>query len=204
MISVDTTSVSLRSTLSNCQGNASLESIPSGFDGHRRGPGAEEQAGFVSMLASDLAAHRGGSAIMVGPAQAPEVHALAAALNEALGNVGGGVVYTEDPDPDRPSHAEAIAELAAQMGTGSIRTILILGGHPAYEAPADLGFAELLDGVPNSIHLSHYDNETSRRCRWHLPRAHHLGSWGDGRAWDGTLTMQQPLIEPLYGGRTVA
>jgi molybdopterin-containing oxidoreductase family iron-sulfur binding subunit len=163
---------------------------------------ARSDDSFVRVLAEDLADHRGEGLILVGPRQAPEVHALAAALNQALGNVGYGVTYTEAPDPDRPTHVEAITELAAAMAAGEIETLLILGGNPVYNAPADVGFAELLEQIPHSIHLSLYDDETSRRCRWHLPAAHHLEAWGDGRAWDGTLTMQQPLIEPLYDGRS--
>jgi molybdopterin-containing oxidoreductase family iron-sulfur binding subunit len=176
--------------------------LPPGLGEDRSGSDLQGHSDFVSQLANDLVSHRGGGVILVGPRQAPEVHALAAALNEALANSGNGVVYNEDPDPDRPSHAEAIAELASRMGAGSVQTLLILGGNPAYDAPADLGFAELLDRVPNTIHLSHYDNETSRGCRWHLPRAHYLECWGDGLAWDGTWTMQQPLIEAIYGGRS--
>ncbi len=88
------------------------------------------------------------------------------------------------------------------MASGSVQTLLILGGNPAYDAPTDLRFGELLTNVPLSIHLSLYDDETSQRCTWHLPRAHGLEAWGDGAAWDGTLTMRQPLIAPLYDGRT--
>ena len=90
------------------------------------------------------------------------------------------------------------------MSSGSVQTLLILGGNPVYDAPADLRFGELLADVPVTIHLSLYDDETSQRCTWHLPRAHGLEAWGDGAAWDGTLTMRQPLIAPLYDGRSVA
>jgi molybdopterin-containing oxidoreductase family iron-sulfur binding subunit len=88
------------------------------------------------------------------------------------------------------------------MAAGSVQTLLVLGGNPVYDAPADIRFAELLSRVPNAVHLSLHDDETSRACRWHLPQAHQFESWGDGRAWDGTFTLQQPLIEPLYGGRS--
>ena len=158
---------------------------------------------FIAAVAADLASHRGEGLILVGPRQAPEVHALAAALNDVLGNVGTGVTYAEDPDAERPSHAAAIVELASAMRDGAVDTLLILGGNPVYDAPADLEFGELLGGVPYSAHVSLYDDETSRRCRWHLPRAHQLEEWGDGRAWDGTWTCRQPLIDPLYGGRSV-
>jgi len=157
---------------------------------------------FVAALAADLAAHRGAGVVLVGPRQAPEVHALAAALNDALGNVGAGVTYAEDPEPDRPSHATAIVQVTSAIRDGSVDTLLILGGNPAYDAPADLEFGEHLSRVPYTVHLSLSEDETSRRCRWHLPRTHQLEEWGDGRAWDGTWTCRQPLIEPLYGGRS--
>ncbi len=166
--------------------------------------GAADAGGdaFVTGLAADLMAHRGSSVILVGPGQPPEVHALAAVLNEGLGAVGTTLHYSEDPTPERPTHDRAITELAAKMRAGAVETLLIIGGNPCYDAPADIGFAELLAQVPNSVHLSAYNDETSTRCSWHLPRAHSLEAWGDGRAWDGTLTLQQPLIEPLYGGRS--
>jgi molybdopterin-containing oxidoreductase family iron-sulfur binding subunit len=157
---------------------------------------------FVTGLAADLMAHRGAGVILVGPGQAPEVHALAAVLNEGLGAVGATLYYTEDPTPERPTHMQAIADLAGKMSSGAVETLLVIGGNPVYDAPADLGFGDLLAKLPKSIHLSLYNDETSRACSWHLPRAHALEAWGDGRAWDGTLTLQQPLVEPLYGGRS--
>ncbi len=165
-------------------------------------PGSERERHFVELLADDLAAHRGSSALLVGPRQAPAVHALAALLDLALGNAGATVAFTAEPEPERPPHLEAIAALAGRIREGSVRTLLILGGNPAYDAPADLGFAELLGRVPVSIRLGLHEDETSAHCSWHLPRAHALESWGDGRAWDGTVTLRQPLIEPLYGGRS--
>jgi len=96
----------------------------------------------------------------------------------------------------------AIGALKAAIASGSVETLLILDGNPVYNAPADLRFGDALAEVPVSIHLSLYDDETSQRCTWHLPQAHGLESWGDGSAWDGTLTMRQPLIAPLYDGRS--
>jgi MoCo/4Fe-4S cofactor protein with predicted Tat translocation signal len=179
-----------------------LPAAAAGFAGSVRSSGSEADARFVASLAKDLAANRSRGVILVGPRQAPAVHALAAVLNHALDAVGTTLTYTSAPDPERPSHLAAVAELAARMRGGEVETLLILGGNPAYDAPADLGFADLLAAVPNTIHLSLYDDETSQRCRWHLPAAHALESWGDGAAWDGTVTLRQPLIEPLYGGRS--
>lgn len=182
--------------------HVALPEAAAGFAGSVRSAGSESEARFVKSLARDLAANRGRGVILVGPRQAPAVHALAAVLNLALDAVGTTLTYTSVPDPGRPTHLAAIAELATRMRGGEIQTLLILGGNPAYDAPGDLGFPDLLAAVPTTIHLSLYDDETSQRCTWHLPSTHILESWGDGAAWDGTLTMRQPLIEPLYGGRS--
>lgn len=158
---------------------------------------------FVSRIADDLAGHRGRSLLLVGPGQDPAVHALAHAVNEALGNVGTTVTYTTVPDPERAStHAESIRALTDEMAAGGVEMLLVLGGNPAYDAPADVRFAEALARVPASVRLGLHEDETSALCAWHLPRAHYLESWGDARAWDGTVGPVQPLIEPLYGGRT--
>jgi len=178
-----------------------LPAAAAGYAGEAGQEISEQEVHFSELLAADLANFQGGCAILVGPRQEPAMHALAAVLNLVLGST---VEYTADPDPDRPSHIDAVGELATAMASGSVQTLLILGGNPVYDAPADLRFKELLAGVPLSIHLSLYDDETSQRCTWHLPRAHGLEAWGDGRAWDGTRTMRQPLIAPLYDGRSAA
>ncbi len=175
--------------------------LPAAVSGASADMGAEGRE-FVAGLADDLIANRGHGLVMVGPRQPAAVHALAAMVNEALGNVGTTLSYIEVSDPHRPTHADAITKLSGGMASGAVRTLLILGGNPAYDAPAGANFAERLSQVPHAIHLSLYDDETSRRCSWHLPQAHFLESWGDGRALDGTLTLQQPLIEALYGGRS--
>ncbi len=176
-----------------------LPAAAAGYAGEAGQTLSGEETRFAEHLASDLANFQGGGAILVGHQQQPAVHALAAVLNQVLGST---VEYTADPDPDRPTHLQAINDLVAAMRAGSVQTLLILGGNPVYNAPADLRFGELLGEVPVSIHLSLYDDETSQRCTWHLPRAHGLESWGDGRAWDGTWTTRQPLIAPLYDGRS--
>jgi molybdopterin-containing oxidoreductase family iron-sulfur binding subunit len=157
---------------------------------------------FVESIVRDLMAHRGRCAVVAGPRQPAEVHALVHLMNSALGNVGATVVYSADPRPDRPSHVDAISALTEAMRAGSVDALVILGGNPVYDAPADLDFAGALAKVSISIHLSLYEDETSRACGWHLPRAHYLESWGDARAFDGTLSVVQPLIEPLYDGKT--
>jgi molybdopterin-containing oxidoreductase family iron-sulfur binding subunit len=159
-------------------------------------------AKFLQVLTKDLLANRGRSVIVAGPQQPPEVHALAHRLNVLLGNVGNTVTYVADRDPDRLAHNDAIKALAAEMNAGQVDTLLIVGGNPVYDAPADVGFEAALAKVKTSIHLSLYEDETSRRVTWHVPQAHYLESWGDATAYDGTVSIVQPLIAPLYGGRS--
>ncbi len=156
---------------------------------------------FAALAARELAAARGRGLVVAGPRQSAEEHALVHALNFALGHVGRTVTFTVEPDgvADGP---QGIEGLAAQLAAGAVDTLVILGGNPAYDAPTDLRFAELIARCPTSVHLSLYDDETSAQCRWHLPAAHPFESWGDVRAWDGTVSVTQPLIAPLYGGRT--
>jgi Fe-S-cluster-containing dehydrogenase component len=172
-------------------------------------PGAEflrepKIAQFVSVLVEELKANRGRSVLVAGRRQPPEVHALVARINESLGAVGATLDYVEDPEPARPTHLEAITALAKKMAAGAVKTLIILGGNPVYDAPADLDFEAALAKVETSIHLSEYFNETSAKATWHLPRAHYLEAWGDARTWDGTVTVAQPLLSPLYGGISVA
>lgn len=161
-----------------------------------------EVPAFLEQIADDLASHRGHCVIAAGPRQPAEVHALAAALNVALGNAGETVRYVPEPDEARPTHADAIANLAARIDAGQVETLVLLGTNPAYNAPADLGFAEKLGKVGTTIHYGLYRDESARLCSWHAPAAHYLESWGDARGWDGTYSVVQPLIAPLYGGRT--
>jgi molybdopterin-containing oxidoreductase family iron-sulfur binding subunit len=159
---------------------------------------------FVSVLAEELKANRGRAIVLAGRRQPPEVHALVAKINEAIDAPGKTLDYLEDPELDRPSHRDSITALARDMAGGKVSTLIILGGNPVYDAPADLDFAGALAKVPLSIHLSEQLNETSEKATWHLPRAHFLEAWGDARTWDGTVTLAQPLIVPLYGGLSTA
>ncbi len=152
--------------------------------------------------ARDLMAHRGRSLIVAGPRQPAAIHALVHLLNHALGGGGGAISFTEDPDGVRRSHPRALADLAREIDAGEVATLVVLGGNPAYDAPSDLGFGSLFERVEQTVHLSLHENETSRLCTWHLPRAHFLEAWGDARDWRGTRSVVQPLIEPLFGGRT--
>jgi molybdopterin-containing oxidoreductase family iron-sulfur binding subunit len=161
-----------------------------------------EVAKFLEVLAKDLLANVGTSVIVAGPTQPAEVHALVHRLNAVLGNAGRTVHYVEEPATEAMSDVDALKRLTDEMNGGRVETLLILGGNPAYNAPADVPFGEALGRVKESIHLSLYDDETSQRSQWHVNAAHYLESWGDARAWDGTISLIQPLIAPIYGGRS--
>jgi len=157
---------------------------------------------FTAAVVRDLAAHAGASIVLAGEAQPPEVHALAHLANQVLGNPGRTVFTTEPVAAGALSGTAALAELASDMKAGSVSLLVILGGNPAYAAPADLDLPRAMENVPLRVRLGLYDDETSERCHWHVPAAHALESWSDARAFDGTATILQPLIAPLYGGRS--
>ena len=138
---------------------------------------------------------------MAGDRQPAAVHAAVCALNESLGNTGKTVSYFETKDAALPS-VSSLASLVAAMKAGTVQTLVVLGGNPVFDAPADLDFAAAMAKVPHSIVLGHSVDETSSKAEWHVPRAHYLESWGDARALGGTLSVVQPLILPLFGGRT--
>jgi MoCo/4Fe-4S cofactor protein with predicted Tat translocation signal len=157
---------------------------------------------WVAAVAKDLDAHRGRCIVMAGGRQPPAVHLLAHAMNDRLGNVGKTVTYIE-PVEARPSdRTQSLGELVTDMERGRVEFLMILGGNPAYTAPADLKFSERMQKVPLSIHHGLYSDETSYQCHWHLPETHYLEAWSDARAYDGTASIAQPLIEPLYQGRS--
>jgi molybdopterin-containing oxidoreductase family iron-sulfur binding subunit len=169
----------------------------------RAGPGQSGRptvtGPWVDVVATDLKAHQGRSVVLAGRRQPPLVHALAHAMNAALGNLGKTVEVRSSPSG---SHVGNLAELAAQIQQGQVETLVILGGNPAFDAPADMDFGALMKRVKTTVRLGLHADETSREATWHLPAAHYLESWGDARTSDGTVVPIQPMIEPLFGGRT--
>jgi molybdopterin-containing oxidoreductase family iron-sulfur binding subunit len=147
-------------------------------------------------------AARGRSLVIAGESMPPVVHALAHAIKAELGNVGETLQYLEPVEAEPVDQSQSLAELVDAMRSDQVGMLLILGGNPVYNAPGALRFAEAMAHVLHRVHLSDYYDETSFLCHWHIPACHYLESWGDARAYDGTATIQQPLIEPLYAGRT--
>lgn len=162
----------------------------------------DEQQKWVDAIGKDLGSHRGTSIVIAGDSQPPAVHAYAHKINEALGNVGATVFYTDPVEANPVDGNASLRELVADMNSGQVDVLLILGGNPVYNAPADAEFGAAMLKVPLRIHLSLYKDETSELCQWHIPEAHYLESWGDTRTYDGTASIIQPLIAPLYSGKS--
>ena len=154
---------------------------------------------LVAEAARELLAHRGRALVLAGESLPPEAHALVHQVNASLAAPGSTVGYIERVTGDIACTG-SIRDLSADLGAGRVEALVILGGNPAYDAPADLGFAEAIARAPFSLHLGLREDETAARCGWHVPEAHYLEAWSDGRAFDGTASVVQPLIAPLHGG----
>ncbi len=159
----------------------------------------------VAAMVKDAQARPTRTLVLAGESQPAFVHALAYAINAKLGSLGSAVVMTEPVEAQPPSAENSINALAAEMAAGKVSALFIVGGNPLVTAPSDSGFAEALKDqakVALRVHLGQFDDETSELCHWHIPEAHALEAWSDARAFDGTLSVQQPLIAPLYDGKS--
>ena len=163
-----------------------------------------EQQKFLDAVLADLKSHRGSSVVIAGDHQPGVVHAFVHRINQTLGNVGKTVFYTDPVNANPVNQTESLKDLVADMRGGKVDILVIMGGNPAYDAPADLGFADALKNtsIPLRVHLGLYQNETAELCQWHVNEAHYLEAWGDARAYDGTASIVQPLIAPLYDGKS--
>ena len=162
-----------------------------------------DQKAFLNALAKDLKSSSGKSAVLPGLYQDASVAALALAINTALGNVGKTVAVSLEPSIPLPSdQIVGIKSLVADLNAGEVDWLVILNGNPIYNAPADLGFADAFNKAKIVAHLGANMDETGQIAHWHIPSAHYLESWSDARAYDGTVSIVQPLIDPLWGGKT--
>jgi MoCo/4Fe-4S cofactor protein with predicted Tat translocation signal len=158
---------------------------------------------WIEPLVRDLQQHNGASIVVAGDGQPPIMHALAHALNNALGNAGKTVFYTDPLEVDPVDHRQSLQDLVNDIDAGVVELLVIIGGNPVYNTPVDLKLDfERLKKAKLRVHLSEFKDETSEVCHWNVPAAHYLESWGDTRSYDGTVTLLQPLIEPLYDGKT--
>ena len=174
-----------------------------GLGGFARPASLPEKAKkLAAAAAKDLKSAAGRSVVVAGDFAPPEVHAAAHAMNEALGNVGKTVFLTDPVEAQPVDQLASIRELAEDAKKGDVQLLLILGGNPVYDAPADLAFGKALLNAGLRVHLTSHPDETSRYCQWAVPMAHYLEAWSDVRSLDGTASIIQPLIEPLYDGRS--
>ena len=157
---------------------------------------------WLDAVASDLTKHSGTSLVVAGEFQPAEVHALAHAINAALGNVGTTLYYTEPVEANPVNQLESFTELCADINAGKVNTLLIFGSNPVYDAPHDFDFTSKLQKVETSVLVSTHFDETAEYCKWHVAESHYLETWGDARAFDGTISVIQPLISPLYRTRS--
>ncbi|MEM1180924.1 MAG: TAT-variant-translocated molybdopterin oxidoreductase, partial [Acidobacteriota bacterium] len=162
-------------------------------------PADERTLAWIEEVAADLQDNAGRSAIIVGDHQPAEVHALALAINEKLGNLGSTVFTTEPVEMEAPG----LEELLAAINADKITTLVVLGTNPVYTSLADQDVIAAIDSVPLRLHLGTFIDETGERCHWHVPESHSLESWGDLRSFDGTATILQPIITPLYDSHTM-
>jgi MoCo/4Fe-4S cofactor protein with predicted Tat translocation signal len=177
-----------------------LEQLATGgaasFDGILADPKVKKH---LEAMGKDLQAHGGKSVVIVGERQPAHVHAIAHRLNGKLG-ANGTLVKFKKPSTTQHSGSVSLAQLTAAMNSGSINTLLVLDANPVYDAPVDLGFAQAMQKVGTKLHFGGHRDETASLCDWHMPLAHPLESWGDGRSFAGDLCMQQPQILPLWAG----
>ena len=157
---------------------------------------------YLEAVLEDLRSNKGNSLVLAGPNQSPDLHVLTHSINEVLGNIGNTVTIHEPVEVNPVDQTASLNALSDRLSNGEVQVLLVLGGNPAYNAPVGLGLKESIKAVPFSLHLGDYRDETGVLTTWHVNRAHYLEAWADSRAYDGTVTIQQPLISPFYGGRS--
>jgi len=165
--------------------------------GSAQAPGSAPE--WLNAVAQDLQSAKGRCVVIPGEFQPESVHLAAHAINAALGNVGNTVRLIEGVEPE---NTHSIEELATDLNAGRVEVLVILGSNPVYTAPAPLNFQQAIRKARMVVRLGSHFDETSKWSHWHVPEAHYLETWSDSRAFDGTVTIQQPLVEPLYGGKS--
>jgi MoCo/4Fe-4S cofactor protein with predicted Tat translocation signal len=161
-----------------------------------------EAQAFFNVVSKDLKATGAKAVVIPGEQASATVHAAAIALNSSLGAVGKTVVYTDTVNPMPTEQLAELKSVVADMNAGKVKWLVILGANPIYSAPADLDFAAAFAKVPTTVHLGLYADETGSASQWHVNKSHYLESWSDARAYDGTISIIQPMIAPMYDGKS--
>jgi molybdopterin-containing oxidoreductase family iron-sulfur binding subunit len=176
--------------------------VPGATTSLRLDSAPKSMTSFIEYAVRDLKAAGKAGVVAVGSHLSAQTQAVAHLINAHLGAIGTTVSYAELPE--RPTHLASITQLASELKSGTVKSVVVLSGNPAYDAPADLDLQSLIQSAGFSAYFGLYENETSKACGWHVPEAHYLESWGDARAYDGTVSLLQPMIEPMFGGKTKA
>ncbi|HXI26019.1 MAG TPA: TAT-variant-translocated molybdopterin oxidoreductase, partial [Pyrinomonadaceae bacterium] len=180
-----------------------MEAVAQGVAGASIVRASGDIGSWLPAVAKDLQLHKGSSIVIAGDEQPSIIHALAHTANSALGNVGKTVFYSDPLEANSVDQTQSLRDLVGDIDAGKVDLLIMIGGNPAYSAPVDLRLDKnRLDKVKLRAHLNLYNNETSEICHWHINAAHYLESWGDACAYDGTAMIVQPLIQPLYEGKT--
>jgi MoCo/4Fe-4S cofactor protein with predicted Tat translocation signal len=162
----------------------------------------DEQQKFFAALSADLKSSGGKCVVIPGEQASPAVHAAAYALNSSLGAAGKTVIYTETVNPMPSEQVADLKSLVTDMKAGKVEWLVMLGVNPIYSAPWDLGFRDAFANVPVTVQLASHVDETGAISNWHINKSHYLESWSDARAYDGTISIIQPMIDPMYGGKS--
>lgn len=162
----------------------------------------EKAREWLAPLAADLRSAGAAAAVIPGDCQSESVHRIAAAINSALGAFGSTVLHSDPVEAAPTDQMASLKELVADMGAGEVETLIVFGGNPVYATPGDVDFLAAYEKVPFRVYVGMNDDETGYNSHWQVPATHYLEAWGDIRAEDGTITIQQPLIEPLYQSKS--
>ncbi|MGH9768135.1 MAG: TAT-variant-translocated molybdopterin oxidoreductase [Blastocatellia bacterium] len=168
-----------------------------------------EAAKFAAAVAKDLKAHSGKSIVIAGEYQSPSVHAIAHAINSALGAPGATLYYTDPleihPGDGPVDQIASITDLVNDLNAGKVELLVIISANPVYNAPVFSGgqkFLEAMKKAPMRVQMGMFNDETAANCQWHVSETHYLEAWGDARAYDGSVSIIQPLVQPLYNGKS--
>ncbi len=157
---------------------------------------------YAVQIARDLRRAGSSGVVLAGDTQPPEVHALCAAINNALNNIGNTVVLLDTGEETKAPQSDELRRLVSDMSSGSLDALLMIGVNPVYDRPGEIDFEAALQRVETSIHVGAHFDETAKLSTWHIPQSHYLEAWGDGRAYDGTLSVIQPLIAPIFDSKS--
>lgn len=166
-------------------------------------PHLSQHQRWIDVMVHDLEENSGAGIVLAGETQPPIVHAIVDKINARLGNVGVTISPRPPIEAQPVDQIESLRQFVDELNAGVVELLVILAGNPVFDAPVDFEIGSALEKAKLRVHHALYPNETSRKCHWLIPAAHFLESWSDARAFDGTVSIVQPLIDPLYANISV-